>query len=37
LQITPAYRAAIDALATFAIYAGSGHHTTQGMGLTRLE
>lgn len=29
-------RALIDVLADYAFFAGSGHHTTQGMGLTRL-
>ena len=28
-------RAALDLLAAYAFYAGSGHHTTQGMGMTR--
>lgn len=29
-------RAAVDLLAAYAFWAGSGHHTTQGMGMTRL-
>ncbi len=28
-------QAALDLLAAYAFYAGSGHHTTQGMGMTR--
>jgi CRISPR-associated endoribonuclease Cas6 len=36
LDLHPAERAALDALAAFAFFAGSGHRTTQGMGMTRL-
>ena len=36
LKMHPAHRAAVDLLAAFAFYAGSGHRTTQGMGMTRL-
>jgi len=36
LGLHPAERAALDALAAYAFFAGSGQHTTQGMGLTRL-
>ena len=35
-QLTPTIQAAIDLLASFAFFCGSGHHTTQGMGLTRM-
>lgn len=37
LQMHPADRAAISALAHYAFFAGSGHRTTQGMGITRLK
>lgn len=33
--LKPGERAAIDLLAAYAFWAGSGHRTTQGMGLTR--
>jgi CRISPR-associated endoribonuclease Cas6 len=36
VKMHPAYRSAVDLLAAFAFYAGSGHRTTQGMGMTRL-
>ena len=36
MNLNPTERAALDTLATFAFFAGSGHRTTQGMGLTRL-
>ena len=36
LKMTPGERAAVDLLMAYAFWAGSGHHTTQGMGLTRL-
>lgn len=34
--LTPGERAAIDLLAAYAFWAGSGHRTTQGMGMTRI-
>ncbi|MEA3396965.1 MAG: CRISPR system precrRNA processing endoribonuclease RAMP protein Cas6 [Chloroflexota bacterium] len=37
LEMTPLERAAVDLLAHYAFWAGSGHHTPQGMGLTRLR
>jgi CRISPR-associated endoribonuclease Cas6 len=37
LDLPPAYRAAVDLLAHYAFYVGSGHRTTQGMGMTRLN
>ena len=36
LGLKPEERAAVDLLAAYAFWAGSGHHTAQGMGLTRL-
>jgi CRISPR-associated endoribonuclease Cas6 len=36
LDMPPYLRAAIDLLANYALYCGSGSHTTQGMGQTRL-
>jgi len=35
--LSPGQRAAMDLLAAYAFWAGSGHHTTQGMGMTRLR
>lgn len=35
--LKPGERAALDLLAAYAFWAGSGHHTTQGMGLTRVR
>ncbi len=35
--LKPGERAALDLLAAFAFWAGSGHRTTQGMGMTRVE
>jgi CRISPR-associated endoribonuclease Cas6 len=35
LNVHPATRAALDLLAAYAFYTGSGHRTTQGMGVTR--
>ena len=35
LNLPPAIRAAVDTLAQYAFYVGSGHRTTQGMGMTR--
>ena len=37
LNLPPEERAIINALADYAFYCGSGHHTTQGMGLTRRQ
>ncbi|MBP9501916.1 MAG: CRISPR system precrRNA processing endoribonuclease RAMP protein Cas6 [Candidatus Promineofilum sp.] len=37
LNLPPDERAIINALADYAFYCGSGHHTTQGMGLTRRQ
>ena len=37
LQMHPAERAAVNLLADYAFFAGSGHRTTQGMGMTRLK
>lgn len=36
-QMPPTFQAAIDLLASYAFFCGSGHHTTQGMGLTRVR
>lgn len=36
LEMPPYLRACIDLLAQYALYCGSGSHTTQGMGQTRL-
>jgi CRISPR-associated endoribonuclease Cas6 len=36
LRLTPGERAAVDLLAHYAFWVGSGHHTTQGLGMTRL-
>lgn len=36
LKMPPAYRAALDVLTAYAFFVGSGHRTTQGMGMTRL-
>jgi len=35
LNLPPAIRAAVDTLVQYAFYVGSGHRTTQGMGMTR--
>jgi CRISPR-associated endoribonuclease Cas6 len=37
LEMQPLERAAVDLLAHYAFWAGSGHHTPQGFGMTRLE
>ncbi len=37
LELTTVERAAVDLLAHYAFWAGSGHHTPQGFGMTRLE
>ena len=37
LKLQPLERAAVDLLAHYAFWAGSGHHTPQGLGLTRLR
>lgn len=37
LNLSPDELAIINALAEYAFYCGSGHHTTQGMGLTRRQ
>lgn len=37
LVLQPLERAAVDLLARYAFWAGSGHHTTQGFGMTRLQ
>lgn len=37
LNLPPDELAIINALADYAFYCGSGHHTTQGMGLTRRQ
>ncbi len=37
VKMPPAARAALNLLAQYAFFAGSGHRTTQGMGLTRLK
>ncbi len=37
LNLEPADRAALDALAHYAFFCGSGHRTTQGMGMTRVN
>lgn len=37
LKLHPAMRAALDLLAHYAFYTGSGHRTTQGMGVTGLK
>jgi len=37
LNLPPDELAIINALAEYAFYCGSGHHTTQGMGLTRRQ
>lgn len=37
LDLEPLERAAVDLLAHYAFWAGSGHHTPQGLGLTRLR
>ena len=36
LDLAPLERATVDLLARYAFWAGSGHHTPQGFGLTRL-
>lgn len=36
LDLPPAIQAALDTLAQYAFYVGSGHRTTQGMGMTRM-
>jgi CRISPR-associated endoribonuclease Cas6 len=36
LKLSPGERAAVDLLVSYAFWAGSGHRTTQGMGMTRL-
>jgi CRISPR-associated endoribonuclease Cas6 len=36
LEMAPLERASVDLLARYAFWAGSGHHTPQGFGLTRL-
>jgi CRISPR-associated endoribonuclease Cas6 len=35
LKMPPAYRAALDVLVNYAFFTGSGHRTSQGMGVTR--
>ena len=35
LRMKPGERAVVDLLSAYAFWCGSGHHTTQGMGLTR--
>jgi CRISPR/Cas system endoribonuclease Cas6 (RAMP superfamily) len=35
-SLTPADRSAIAALVDLALYCGTGHHTTMGMGQTRV-
>lgn len=37
LGMAPVERAAVDLLARYAFWAGSGHHTPQGFGMTRLR
>lgn len=37
LDLPPALRAAVDTLVQYAFYVGSGHRTTQGMGMTRCK
>ncbi len=36
LRLLPGERAAVDLLAAYAFWAGSGHRTSQGMGMTRV-
>ena len=36
LRLKPGERAAVDLLAHYAFWVGSGHHTTQGLGMTRM-
>lgn len=36
-HLLPSVRTALDTLAAYAFYCGSGHRTTQGMGMTRIN